>query len=159
MIMKYLLTLFSIFTLVSAQHRGPSIGGGPDHKDVDMIKKWKLIEFLDISENQSDKFFTRINSFEKEMKAIRKKEKDLRESIHELMDENKLNQKKVKKLMDDFFDFEKEKLNLRREHHSDMDDILSPKQMVKYMVFEHHFKKRIKEHLKDRKGSSRRKRF
>ena len=125
MIMKYLLTLFSIFTLVSGQHRGPSIGGGPDHKDVDMIKKWKLIEFLDISENQSDKFFTRINLFEKEMKAIRKKEK----------------------------------LNLRHEHHAEMDDILSPKQMVKYMVFEHHFKKRIKEHLKNRKGSSRRKRF
>ena len=122
--MKYLLTLFSIFTLASAQHRGPSIGGGPDHKDVEMIKKWKLIEFLDISENQSDKFFTRINSFEEEMKAIRKKEKDLRESIHELMDEDKLNQKKVEKLMDGFFDFEKEKLNLRQEHHADMDNIL-----------------------------------
>jgi len=40
-----------------------------------------------------------------------------------------------------------------------MDDILNPEQMVKYMVFEHHFKKRIKEHLKDRKGNSHRKRF
>ena len=157
--MKYCLTLFSILTLVSAQHRGSSSGAGPDREDAEMIKKWKLIEFLDISEDQSDKFFTRINAFEKEMKSIRKKEKELRESIHELMDEDKLTEKKVSRLMDEYFQFEREKLDLRRKHHEDIGDILSPKQTVKYMVFEHHFKKRIKDHLKDRKGGGRRKRF
>ncbi len=157
--MKFYLTLFSILTLVSAQHRGFSFGAGHDHEDAEMIKKWKLIEFLDISEDQSDKFFTRINAFEKDMKSIRKKEKELRESIHELMDEDKLNKKKVSRLMDEYFQFEGEKLDLRRKHHEDIGDILSPKQTIKYMVFDHYFKKRIKEHLKDRKGSGRKKRF
>jgi len=157
--MKFYLILLLILTLVSAQHRGPSSGGGPDREDAEMIKKWKLIEFLDISEDQSGKFFTRINAFEKDMKSIRKKEKELRESIHELMDEDKLNEKKVSRLMDEYFQFESEKLDLRRKHHEDIGDILSPKQTMKYMVFDHHFKKRIKEHLKDRKGGGRRKKF
>ena len=153
--MKFYLTLFSISTLIFAQYRG----GSSDHEDARMIKKWKLIEFLDISEDQSDKFFTRINAFEKEMKSIRKKEKELRELIHELIKEDKLNEKKVSRLMDEYFQFENDRLDLRRKHHEDIDDILSPKQTVKYMVFDQHFKKRIKEHLQDRKGGGRRKRF
>jgi Spy/CpxP family protein refolding chaperone len=148
-----------ILTLVFAQHRGPSSGAGPDREDAKMIKKWKLIEFLDISEDQSGKFFTRINTFEKDMKSIRKKEKELRKSIHEFMDGDKLNEAKVSRLMDEYFQFESERLDLRRKHHEDIGDILSPKQTVKYMVFDHHFKKRIKEHLKDRKGGGNRKRF
>ena len=66
--MNFYLTLFSISTLISAQYGG----GSSDHEDALMIKKWKLIEFLDISEDQSDKFFTRINAFEKDRVFCRK---------------------------------------------------------------------------------------
>jgi len=154
----YRLLILCSFTFMWAQHWGGS-PGGPSHEDAEMIKKWKLIEFLDIGEDQSDKFFTRINSFEKEVKGIRKKEKELRESIHELLEEDKLNRKKVEKLMDEYFEFQKEKLELRRLHHKNMSGILTPEQTAKYLIFDQHFKKRIKEHLKDRKGNGRRKRF
>tara|TARA_B110000495_G_scaffold168961_1_gene156131 strand:+ start:207 stop:680 length:474 start_codon:yes stop_codon:yes gene_type:complete len=157
--MKYYLILLSISTLASAQHWGPPQGGGFGRENAKMIKKWKLIEFLDISEDQSDKFFTRVNSFEKEMKSIRKKEKELRESIQVLLEEDKLNKKKVSSLMGKSFDLEKEKLALRQKHHEDIGDILTLEQTTKYLVFDHHFKKRIKDHLNDRKGAGRRNRF
>tara|TARA_B110000196_G_scaffold188727_1_gene161643 strand:+ start:1003 stop:1476 length:474 start_codon:yes stop_codon:yes gene_type:complete len=157
--MKYYLILLSILTLASAQHWGSPPGGGPDRDDAKMIKKWKLIEFLDISEDQSDKFFTRVNSFEKEMKSFRKKEKELRESIQELLEEDRLNKKKVSSLMGEYFDLEKEKLALRQKHHEGIGDILTLEQTAKYLVFDHHFKKRIKDHLNNRKGAGRRNRF
>jgi hypothetical protein len=51
----------------------PPGGGIGDHKKARMIKKWKLIEYLDLNEKQSEKFFVRMNAFQKEMKAIHKK--------------------------------------------------------------------------------------
>jgi len=154
----YSLLILCSLTVTSAQHFGGAFGG-PSHEDAEMIKKWKLIEFLDISEDQSEMVFTRINSFEKDMKGIRKKEEELRESIHELLKEEKLNQKKVEKLMDEYFELQEEKLHFRRKHHENMNGILTPEQAAKYLVFDQHFKKRIKEHLKDRKAGGRRKRF
>ena len=157
--MKYYLILLSILTLASAQHGGPPRDKRGNSDDVKMIKKWKLIEFLDISEDQSDKFFTRVNLFEKEMKLIRKKEKELRQLIQELLEEDKLNKKKVSSLIEEYFDLEKEKLVLLQKHHEDIGDILTPEQTTKYLVFDHHFKKRIKDYLNDRKGVGRRKKF
>ncbi|MBC8311477.1 MAG: hypothetical protein H8E72_04180 [Candidatus Marinimicrobia bacterium] len=157
--MKRYLILLSILTFSWAQQWGSPSSGGLDPEKVKMIKKWKLIDFLDISEDQSDMFFTRVNSFEKEMKSIRKKEKELRESIHELIEEDKLNKKKVSSLMDQYFELEKEKLDLRQNHHKEIGDILTPEQTVKYLVFDHHFKKRMKDKLNERKGGGRRKRF
>ena len=157
--MKYYLILLSILTLASAQYGGSPRDKRGNSDDTKMIKKWKLIEFLDISEDQSDKFFTRVNSFEREMKSIRKKEKELRESIQELLEEDRLNKKKVSSLMGESFDLEKEKLALRQKHHEDIGDILTLEQTTKYLVFDHHFKKRIKDHLNDRKGAGRRNRF
>ena len=93
------------------------------------------------------------------MKSIRKKEKELRESIQGLLEEDKLNEKKVSSLMGEYFDLEKEKLALRQRHHEDIGDILTLKQTTKYLVFDHHFKKRIKDHLNDRKSAGRRNRF
>ena len=68
------------------------------------------------------------------MKSIRKKEKELRESIHELMDEDKLNKKKVSRLMDEYFQFESEKFDLRRKHHKEIDEVLTAKQTIKYLL-------------------------
>ena len=93
------------------------------------------------------------------MKSIRKKEKELRESIQGLLEEDKLNEKKVSSLMGEYFDLEKEKLALRQRHHEDIGDILTLKQTTKYLVFDHHFKKQIKDHLNDRKSAGRRNRF
>ena len=157
--MKYYFILLSISVLASAQHWGPPLGGGLDRENIKMIKKWKLIEFLDISEDQSEKFFTRVNAFEKEMSSIRKKEKELRELIEGFLTEDRLNEKKVSSLMGEYFNLEKDKLDVRQNHHNAIDDILTLEQSAKYLFFNHHFKKRVKEHFKDRKRGSRRKRF
>ena len=78
----------------------PHGGGIGDHKKVRMIKKWKLIEYLDLNEEQSEKYFVRANPFQKEMKAIQNKNKTLREEIHVLIEDDKLKENKVNHLID-----------------------------------------------------------
>ena len=65
---KLAFTILLICTLTLA-HPG-HFGGG--HEKSHMMKKWKLIEYLDLSEGQSEKFFLRINYLEKELKAFHK---------------------------------------------------------------------------------------
>ena len=157
--MKYYLLLIIILAFTFGEEWRGALSDTSDRKNAEMIKKWKLIEFLDISEDQSEKFFTRVNAFEKEMSSIRKKEKELRESIEGFLTEDRLNEKKVSYLMGEYFNLEKDKLDVRQKHHNAIDDILTLEQSAKYLFFNHHFKKRVKEHFKDRKRGSRRKRF
>ena len=157
--MKYYLLLIIILAFTFGEEWRGALSDTSDRKNAEMIKKWKLIEFLDISEDQSEKFFTRVNAFEKEMSSIRKKEKELRELIEGFLTEDRLNEKEVSSLMGEYFNLEKDKLDVRQKHHNAIDDILTLEQSAKYLFFNHHFKKRVKEHFKDRKRGSRRKRF
>ena len=58
----------------------------------------------------------KLQIFEKDINSIIKKEKELHESIYELIEEDKINDKKVSSLINEFFQFENDKLDLRRKH-------------------------------------------
>ena len=76
----------------------------------------------------------------------------MREEIHELLEDDKIKENKVNDLIDKYFDIQSEILELRRNHHSEIGDILTPKQTVKYVVFDHAFKKRMKDQLFNKRG-------
>ncbi len=145
------LLCFSLIIMVIGYSQPPG-GGFGDQKKARMIKKWKLIEYLDLSEEQSEKFFVRVNAFQKEMKGIHKKGKNLREEIRDLLEEDKLKDNKVDKLIDEYFDIQSEILNLRRSHHEGIADVLTAEQTVKYLVFDHKFKKSMQDQFLDQKG-------
>ena len=83
------------------------------------------------------------------------KNKNLREEIHELLEDDKIKENKVNDLIDEYFDIQSEILELRRNHHSEIGDILTPEQTVKYVVFDHAFKKRLKDQLFNQWGQHR----
>ena len=91
--MKMIITLSLFIAFTFSQPPGVS---DRDHENARMMKKWKLIEYLDLNEEQSEKFFVMVNAFQKEMKTIHKKKKKLREDIHEMLEEDKLNDIKRK---------------------------------------------------------------
>ena len=64
----------SLFTVITFSQ--PPGGLPEDHEKARMMKKWKLIEYLDLNEEQSEKFFIHLNAFQKEMKIIHKKIKN-----------------------------------------------------------------------------------
>ncbi len=130
-----------------------------DHGDVEMLKKWKLIEFLELEESQSEAFFLHVSKFQIEMKELRSRERELFQSIESDIDEKKLTKKKVDAVSKEYFDIENEKVELRRMHHKDVGEVLNPSQLAKYIIFDHHFKKRIKDHFKGKKGRRNQHRF
>ena len=147
--MKMIITLSLFIAFTFSQPPGVS---DRDHENARMMKKWKLIEYLDLNEEQSEKFFVMVNAFQKEMKTIHKKKKKLREDIHEMLEENKLNDNKVDGLIEDFFNNESEILELRHTHHKEIGDVLTDEQTIKYVIFDHKFKKKMKGQLLDKRS-------
>ncbi|MDP6571208.1 MAG: periplasmic heavy metal sensor [Candidatus Marinimicrobia bacterium] len=125
---------------------------GPGHEKARMMKKWKLIEYLDLNEEQSEKFFLRVTTLEKELKAFHKKERAIREDLHDLLDAEEVDGEKARKLIGEYFDLKLEISELLKHHHQGINDILSDEQQIKYALFEHQFKKKMKDEWFDKKG-------
>jgi hypothetical protein len=151
--------IICILSIAFSKPWGKSHHGKMDHGDVEMLKKWKLIEFLELEESQSDAFFLHVSKFQKEMKALRSRERELFQSIENSIDENKLTKNMVDTTSKEYFKIENEKVELRRNHHKDVGEVLNPSQLAKYIIFDHHFKKRIKDHFKGKKGRPHQRRF
>ena len=136
------LSLFIVFTF--SQPPGVS---DRDHENARMMKKWKLIEYLNLNEEQSEKFFVMVNTHQNEMETIHKNNKKLRENIHKMLEEDQLNDNKVDGLIDEFFNNEAEMQKLRRKHHKKIDEVLTAEQTIKYLIVDHKYKKGIKDNL------------
>ena len=71
--MKKIICISLFIVIASSQPPG---GPPEDHEKARMMKKWKLIEYLDLNEEQSEKFFIQLNAFQKVKKIIQKKIKN-----------------------------------------------------------------------------------
>ena len=72
--------------------------------------------------------------------------------MYEILDDESINEKKAKELIADYYDLKKEITDLLKVHHYEIGDVLSTEQQVKYALFEHQFKKKMKDKLLDKKG-------
>lgn len=117
-----------------------------------MLMKWKLTEFLDLQEEQAEKFFPKFNSYHKEHKKIHGEIGDLYDDINKMVKDEDVRQKEVIKIVDEIYELEVKKHSLRKDFVLSVEDVLSEDQQARLVVFEHNFKRRMKDempHFKD----------
>ena len=122
-----------------------------------MLMKWKLTEYLDISEEQGDKFFPKFNSFEKEQKSIHEKIGKLFDQVEEMIDDEKINSNEIQNIQNEINNLEHERHLLRNEFIENIKDVLSEEQIAKLIVFKHKFKRKMKKELKNKDNHFRKK--
>ncbi len=125
---------------------------GPGHEKARMMKKWKLIEYLDLNDEQSENFFLRVNKLEKELKEFHKKERAIREELQEQLEAKAIDGEEARKLIAEYFDLKTDITNILKDHHTGINDILTDEQQVRYALFEHQFKKKMKDEWFGKKG-------
>ena len=117
-------------------------------KNMEIMKKWKLTEFLDLNESQAEKFFPKMNVHEKEMKeingAIRKIKDEIEKEINNSSSSSIKNQKNIKEIEE----LEHKKIDLRFEYFLSLKGVLEPVQVSKLLVFDRKFKRTLKDQLK-----------
>ena len=147
--------IFSLF-LIGLGISTPSHDG----EKARMLLKWKLTEYLDISEEQGDKFFPRFNSFQKENVSIKKQIGKLFDEVEELIDNGKVKLKSIEKIQNQINELEHQKHELRMKFLNENKDILTDEQLAKLLVFEYKFKQKLKKEFNSHKGDKKgRKKF
>jgi len=146
-----LLLIFIVFNIfqVKAQDSGarPFLRRGA-MKKIEELEKIKILDVLNLDEATSVKFFTRKNQSRDKIFNYEDKINDILNNIDaEVKKGNDKDANKIQKLNDDFvntsIEIEKERMNFIRS----LNDILSPEQIGKYIVFEKRFREEIRDLL------------
>lgn len=128
-------------------------------KNMRVMLKWKLTEYLDLDESQAEKFFPKMNSHEKELKSINKEILALKNKIEEQIASNSSTKRENKRMMEQIQELEKEKIDKKYSYVSSLDGVLTANQISKLLVFDKKFKKSLKDQIRkdpDYKGKHRR---
>ena len=138
---NYLLILLLSLSVLSAQKND-------SRKNMRLMMKWKLTEYLDLNENQAEKFFPRMNSHEKEMKIINNEIKNLKDELDEYILTGSSTKRKNNSVLEQIRNLEQNKVNLRFDYLNSVDDILNPSQVSKLLIFENKFRRSLKDQIK-----------
>ena len=146
---KYIILLALLLFAVQAIAQ-PGPGNGRNMRErmkerIQTVKIWKLTEEVNLTSEQSEKFFPIYNEFQNKFMELEKKRFALMKELDDLAelsdvaDEKLLEKMKMMESSRD--DFEK----LHNKFQQDVGDILSVRQQAKLLIFEEHFKRRIQE--------------
>lgn len=141
-----LLALFSFSTFYFAQGRRFR---GEGMKRIEQLEKIKLLEALNLDEETSIKFFSRLKSYREKIRDSR----DLIDSLYLELEYKIKNQKLdandvvFKKLYDELLKTEQNIIKIRMDFVASLSNILTNEQIAKILLFEKKFKEEIQEIL------------
>jgi len=144
---KLIILLLSLTVVlpIEAQHKRFNNSSQKVKNKIEELENIKLIEILDLKEEDMLKFFNRRKEF---LERNRQLEENKNKHIDELRTElNDLDEQKGKTAIDEIILLEENILKNKRDFIFSLKDILSNKQIVKLIIFERNFKKELKELL------------
>lgn len=148
--MKNLLFLILVLMVsLNAQERR-------EHKMMDskieQLEKVKIIEALNLSEEQSVRFFARRNEHRKEIEKLEMRSEELIKLMEDKLEEpTDKNLSEQRKLLNEFLDIRIQIENKRKQFILSLNDILTNEQITKLVVFEKRFRDEIRKILMKRK--------
>ena len=144
----------------SFQRRGHQARGrGFKHRMRDrlpMVKMWKLTEYLDLSEEQGEKFFPRMRAHQKAVDELNDRGRKLRQEYLEKLDDSKVPPREVDRFLDAVAEWEKSRVDLRTGHIRGLKDVLSEEQYARLAVFDYQMRARIRQRFQDAPPAMRR---
>ncbi len=124
----------------------PPMGGGMEK--IEELEKIKLIEVLGMDEEVMLKFFNRFNNNKTEKGKLFEEKKQLIEKMEGMLKEDsKATEKELNDVIEQVLNKEYEFKTKRKEFINSLKEILTPQQIVKFLVFETKFKHEIREHI------------
>jgi len=119
---------------------------------IRMLRMYKLIEFLDLNEEDSARFLPLLKQFEKKQEVFRERQRELSQQLKKAVDSETITEKELKKLHKEYLDQERKTQKPRDEFRKKASEILTIKQQIKLDIFDQHFRENIKEILRDRES-------
>ncbi len=147
--MKKVIFVFLLAILLTAgvnaqvnMSQGP--GQGP-MKKIEELERVKLIEVLNMDEQTTLKFFSRRNKYRQDQFKLFIESNDLLKNLDTEVNKEKPESNETKDLVSKYLEIENKISDNRLDFIRSLKDILTPKQIGKYIVFERKFRDEIRQ--------------
>lgn len=140
--------LIPLFIILSSLASGqPDEGRGRGKKDdkIESLKIGFLTQRLNLTPEESQKFWPVFNQFENEMKALRENRKDGPPDVDNMSD------KDAEKFVDDELGRRQKELDVMKKYHSQFKQVLPIRKVAKLYGAQEEFKRELLRKLQERK--------
>ncbi len=145
--MKSVLLFFTFFFPLAIGIYSQPLGirqSGPMRK-IEELEKIKLIESLQMNEETTLRFFSRWDQFKNNQHKLVKNSNDILNNLDRVVsNNNEKNNPEINKMIDEYFEIEKQLQKNKRDFIYSLKDILDQNQIAKLLVFEKKFKDEIR---------------
>lgn len=119
---------------------------------VKALKVAFITERLDLSSTEAQKFWPVYNDYEETINQLKRKERESMRLVREVNGPDGLQEKEAEKLINNFLDWEEQKIRARRKLLTDLKTVVSSKKILKLVKAERDFNKRLLKQLRERRN-------
>ncbi len=145
--MLFLALAFPAITLAQGPGPGPGQEGKPIER-LEQLRKVRMIEMLDLKEDQSVRFFARLNDHDNARRALRKERSDVLDKIERLV-RNHGDEQEYDPLFKDVLDLDRKLGDENRSFFESLKDVLTTEQRGKLLLFERKFESELREAMRE----------
>lgn len=120
-------------------------GDWPRMHRVEQLERVKLIESLNLTEEQTLRFFSRRNEHRKEIESINKKIDEIMEEMYKIINSGEAKESALKKMNEEILSLREKIESKRKQFILSLNDILTTEQISKLLLFERRFHEEIRE--------------
>lgn len=129
-----------------------------NEQQMNMLRMWKLTEFVELTEEQGEKVFPAVRAQQAEIRELGKQKRALLGEFMEKVDNDKASRKDTDAYLSAMENLQKKNSASRKKHFRAMKSLLEEKQYARYVIFDDHFKGQIRKQLeRSPRGGRRRK--
>jgi Spy/CpxP family protein refolding chaperone len=124
-------------------------------EEIETMKMWKMLEVLDLTDEQSNDFLPAWKELQKAQKEFREKRENLLKSLEAVLGEEKPDESKIRDILGQL-EKERSKFDeVQQRFRKKAQEVLTSEQQAKLLLFEDKFEKRMMEIIRqyrERKG-------
>lgn len=121
-----------------------------EHREIERYRSIRMAEYMDLSPEQSDRFFPRWREHREKMREIHRQMRQMGENMAgegEMVPEN-LTAEELELMISSLLDLDKKQMSAREAFLEEMQEYLQPYQVARYMFFEHAFRQELQQTMK-----------
>lgn len=142
----FCLLLAAVCTVFSQAQPPPP--GGPQFERIERFKKMRMVEMLDLKEEQSIRFFARHNEFENVRRELNRQRDETLDKIERLI-RNNADAKEYDKLFAEVEATNRKVGEEKLRFFNGLNDVLSIEQRAKLLLFERRFETELREAMRE----------
>ncbi len=140
--------LFPPFLAAQTVHPGDVQGTERPSDRIESLRKVRLVEVLELKEDQSVRFLARMNEHDIARRALMKERGDALDRLERLV-RNKADDGEFEKGFAEVAAVDDKLVTERRGFFAGLSDLLSPTQRAKMLIFERRFEKELREAMRE----------